>query len=139
MYTEFENELYEEKQSNDLTSSLLSQKYGDIIKEYYGDVVSYDEIANIEWTRLGHLYRWSYYPYKYATGLLIASSAVHFLLDEKTVNIENYLKFLSSGSSLYPLELLKILSIDLTNPDIIEYGFDILEENIQELKKLFKK
>lgn len=137
MYTEFEDTLYERRLTNDLTPSYLSEKYGEMIRSYYGDFVRYDEISNIEWTRLGHLYRWSYYPYKYATGLLIASIVVHNLVDEQVIGMEQYLDFLSSGSSMYPLELLQKLKIDLTNPTIMEYGFTIVENDIKELKKLF--
>ncbi len=137
MYTEFENALYEKRETEDLTASYLSEKYGEMIKSYYGDFVFYDEIANIEWTRLGHLYRWSYYPYKYATGLLMASMVVNGLVDEKTIKIEQYLEFLSSGSCMYPLELLKKIAIDLTDSTVMEYGFTIVENDIKELKKLF--
>ena len=72
MYTEFENDLYHVKTTSELTPEVLSEKYSSIIRKYYGTNITYDEISNIEWTRLGHLYRWSYYPYKYATGLLMA-------------------------------------------------------------------
>ena len=76
MYTEFENELYKIKTKTELTPEILCKKYNSIIKKYYGNNIIYDEVASVEWTRLGHLYRWSYYPYKYATGLLIASVVV---------------------------------------------------------------
>lgn len=136
MYTEFENNLYNIKLSKNLTSEILSEEYLKLIKKYYGNDIVYDEVSNIEWTRLGHLYRWSYYPYKYATGLIIASVVVNSLLDEKTLPLEKYLEFLSSGSSLYSLDLLKILNIDLTNFSIIDNGFKILEKDIEELSKV---
>lgn len=108
MYTEFENDLYKIKMKSELTSEVLCERYARIIRKYYGDNVIYDEITNIEWTRLGHLYRWSYYPYKYATGLLMASVVVDSLVDRKTLSKEDYIKFLSAGSSQYSLDLLKI-------------------------------
>ena len=96
MYTEFENQLYHLKLSQNLTGKILSEKYEKLIRKYYGDDIIYDKISNIEWTRLGHLYRWSYYPYKYAPGLIMASVVVHSLLDEHSLSKEQYLKFLSS-------------------------------------------
>lgn len=136
MYTEFENNLYSIKSSEDLTVEILTKEYEKLIKKYYGEDIIYDEIANIEWTRLGHLYRWSYYPYKYATGLLIASVVVNSLVDDKTLSNEQYLDFLSKGSSMYSLDLLKLLNIDFTNLRVIENGFKVLEKDIEELKKL---
>lgn len=136
MYTEFENDLYKIKTKSELTPDLLCKRYNSIIKKYYGCNIVYDEIASVEWTRLGHLYRWSYYPYKYATGLLIASVVVDSLVDKKTLSKEDYIKFLSAGSSQYSLDLLKILNIDLINTDIIETGFNVMSEYIEELHKV---
>ena len=134
MYTEFENDLYKIKMKSELTSKVLCERYARIIRKYYGDNVIYDEITNIEWTRLGHLYRWSYYPYKYATGLLMASVVVDSLVDRKTLSKEDYIKFLSAGSSQYSLDLLKIIHIDLINTNVIESGFNVMEEDIKKLQ-----
>ncbi|MDO4375605.1 MAG: M3 family metallopeptidase [bacterium] len=136
MYTELENDLYNIKKDSELTSEILCQKYLSIIKKYYGCNIAYDEIAGVEWTRLGHLYRWSYYPYKYATGLLIASVVVDSLIDKKTLTKEDYIKFLSSGSNKYSLDLLKMLNIDLLNTNIIESGFNVMSQDIKELEKV---
>ena len=136
MYTEFENDLYKIKMKSELTSKVLCERYARIIRKYFGDNVIYDEITNIEWTRLGHLYRWSYYPYKYATGLLMASVVVDSLVDRKTLSKEDYIKFLSAGSSQYSLDLLKIIHIDLINTNVIESGFNVMEEDIKKLQEV---
>ena len=136
MYTEFENDLYKVRTNSELTSEILCERYYNILKKYYGNNITYDQIANVEWTRLGHLYRWSYYPYKYATGLLMASIVVDSLVNKKTLSKEDYIKFLSSGSSQYSLDLLKILNIDLLNSNIIESGFNVMAEDIKELQKV---
>ncbi len=133
MYTEFENNLYKIRANSELTSEILCEKYYSILKKYYGNDISYDEIANVEWTRLGHLYRWSYYPYKYATGLLMASFIVDSLIDKKILPIKSYIEFLSLGSSKYSLDLLKTINIDLINSNIIENGFNILSNDIDKL------
>lgn len=139
MYTEFENDLYNTRLSSNLTSEILSEKYKKLIKKYYGNNIIYEEVSSIEWTRLGHLYRWSYYPYKYATGLIIASVVVNSLINEKSLSNKQYLEFLSSGSSLYSLDLLKKLNINLTNSNIINSGLKIMENDIEELEKILIK
>lgn len=136
MYTEFENDLYKTRIHSFLTSEILCERYYSILKKYYGDNIFYDKIASVEWTRLGHLYRWSYYPYKYATGLLMASVVVDSLIDKKILSKEDYIKFLSAGSSQYSLDLLKILNIDLVNTNIIEAGFNVMSEDIKELQQV---
>lgn len=66
----------------------------------------------------------------------MASVVVDSLVDKKTLSKEEYIKFLSAGSSQYSLDLLKILNIDLMNTNIIESGFNIMAEDIKELQKI---
>lgn len=138
MYTEFEKKLYSIVSESTLTSKLLSAKYNNIIKKYYGSNVIYDNLSGIEWMRLGHLYRWSYYPYKYATGLIMASIVVNSLVNEKTLNSDQYMDFLAAGSSQYPLDLLKMLNIDLSDLNTINDGFKVLEDDIEKLDKILE-
>ena len=105
---------------------------------YYGEDICYDDVSSTEWTRLGHLVRWSYYSYTYATGLLMASVVVHSLVDERTLTKEDYIKFLASGSSMYSLPLLETIGVDMTNSTVMEQGFHILEEDILKLERLLK-
>lgn len=139
MDTEFEDELYDYCQSEELTAPILADKYFEIIKKYYGEDVIYDKEIETEWTRLGRLWRWSYYSYKYATGLLIASNVVNALTIEHTLTNKKYIKFLEAGSSLYSLELLNLLNINLTNSDVINDGFKVLRKDINELEKITKR
>ena len=135
MYTEFESKIYELINSNSLTPERINEEYINLIKKYYGNNIDYSDASYVEWIRLGHLFRWSYYPYKYATGLIISSILVNELLDTKTLTKEEYIEFLSSGSNAYSLDLLKKLKIDLTDNSIIEDGFKVLEKSINQLKK----
>ena len=138
MYTEFENKLYSLKNEQELTPEILASTYAQLLKKYYGPQIVCDDLAQIEWTRLGKLYRWSYYPYKYATGLLIASAVVHSL-NQKSLSKEEYLSFLASGSSLYSLDLLKMLHIDFSNTQIIEEGFKVMEQDIRNFESLLRR
>ena len=137
MYTEFEDKLYSIREKEELTESILYDSYKEIVCKYYKDSVEYDDLSFIEWSRLGHLYRWSYYPYKYVTGLLIASTVVDEL-DKKELTKEEYIKFLSSGSNKYSLDLLKLLNIDLINTNVLEKGFNVMKSDIEELETLLK-
>lgn len=132
MYTEFENEIYN---NSDLSSDNLSRMYSNIVKKYYGNSVIYDSVFSTEWTRVGHLFRWSYYVYKYATGLLSASIIVKYL-ENGSISRDGYLNFLSFGSSKYSLELLNSLEVDLCNDKVIVDGFKILEEDIDNFYKI---
>ena len=138
MYTEYEKILYDYSEGKTFSPEFLSSEFEKLVKEYYGDGIEYEDIKNNSWMRLGKLYRWSYYPYKYATGLIMASVVVDMILNKKTLSSKDYVKFLSLGSSLYSLDLLKTIGIDLSNEDIIKNGFKVMEEDIERLKDLTK-
>ena len=133
MYTEFETRIYDLMGQGKLTLDGINKEYVDLVRKYYGDDIDYSDFSCVEWIRLGHLFRWSYYPYKYATGLMISSILVNKLLDECVLTKEEYLDFLSSGSNDYSLNLLKKLGIDLTDCSIIDDGFNVLKEIIDRL------
>jgi oligoendopeptidase F len=137
MYTEFENMMYQYATNGvELSSDLLATEYISILKKYYGETTIYDDYTNFEWARFGHLYRHSYYVYKYATGLMIASAVVDSLIDKETLSNQNYLEFLSSGSNDYPTNLLLKLGINLTDETILNKGYDILKNEINEFDKI---
>ena len=66
----------------------------------------------------------------------MASIVTDSLVNKKSLSKEDYIRFLSSGSSQYSLDLLKILNIDLLNSNIIESGFNVMAEDIKELQKV---
>ena len=138
MYTEFEMNLYHLAKEKELTPNLIRKAYQKIIHKYYGESVVYDEESDIEWTRLGHLYRWSYYPYKYATGLIMASSIVDSLFSAKSLTTKDYLNFLSLGSSDDSLTLLKKINIDLLDKQVLQKGLNVMKDDVMLLQLLLK-
>ena len=137
MYTEYENALYELSKNSELTPELLSKEYEKLLHQYYGNNTIYDQESNIEWTRIGKLFRHSYYSYKYATGLIMASIVANNILNN-TLSADDYIKFLQSGSSMYSLDLLKTINIDLSDLNIIKTGFTGLEKDINEIETILK-
>ena len=51
---------------------------------------------------------------------------------------EDYLGFLRSGSSLYPLDVLRKAGVDLASPKPIEETFAMMEGYIDRLEKLLQ-
>ena len=139
MYTEFEKELYEQlERGSKLTMSSLNERYMRLVKTYYGDEVVYDEANATEWVRLGKLYRWAFYSYNYATGIVIAN-AVYSKLKDKSLAVKDYIGFLSSGAKEPSLELLRSIGVDLTRDELFERAFEVLEEDMKELETILAK
>ena len=118
-----------------LTKDALCEVYLDLNKKYYGPhVVSDPEIA-YEWARIPHLYR-GFYVYKYATGIISAVSIAERILSEGQSAVDDYFKFLSSGGSDSPVELLKLAGVDLTRTDAFEACMKSFENALVEFESL---
>ena len=138
MFAEYEmitNRMAEEGQS--LTAEALTKVYYDLNCKYYGpDMVSDPEIG-VEWARIPHFY-YNFYVYQYATSFSAAVAIARNILKEGAPAVERYKKFLSSGSSMPPVELLKIAGVDLTTAQPIQDALDVFGQVIEELEELTK-
>ena len=136
MFAEFEKIIHEKEQKGiPLTEEEISNTYYDLNKLYYGDNVVSDDNIRYEWSRIPHFYT-PFYVYKYATGLSSALSIASRILKGDKKTRDNYLEFLSSGGSDYPLNILKKVGVDMTNSKPIEEALSMFEEKLEELKKL---
>lgn len=136
MFAEFEHLIYEDAEKDiPLTAEHLSQKYYDLNLKYFGSDVAVDEEIKYEWARIPHFY-YNFYVYKYATGLSAACHIVNNILSNNKNAVENYKRFLSCGTTLNPIDSLKLADVDLTKKDVIESAIKMFEETIDEFKTL---
>ena len=98
------------------------------------DMISDDEIAN-EWERIPHFY-YNFYVYQYATSFCAAVAISERIIKEGAPFVEQYKKFLSSGCTDAPVELLKIAGVDLTTAAPIEAALKKCGEIVKELEEL---
>ena len=118
-----------------LTKEALCDIYLDLNKKYYGrSVVSDPEIA-YEWARIPHFYR-AFYVYKYATGIISAVSIAERIYAEGQPAVDDYFKFLSSGGSDSPVELLKLAGVDLTKMDAFNACMASFKSALEEFESL---
>ena len=118
-----------------LTKDALCNAYLDLNKKYYGPAVESDPEIAYEWARIPHLYR-RFYVYKYATGIVSAVSIAERILNEGQPAVEDYFRFLSSGGSDSPVELLKLAGVDLTKPDAFEACMASFKAALEEFEQL---
>ena len=132
------NKSYDKYKDNvPLTEGEFSKTYYELNKLYYGDNIIVDSEIAYEWSRIPHFYT-PFYVYKYATGLSAALIIANDILNKKDGALMNYKKFLSSGCSDYPLEILKKCGIDMTDKKVLENAFTLFENKLNELKELIE-
>ncbi|MDY4186280.1 MAG: oligoendopeptidase F [Candidatus Borkfalkiaceae bacterium] len=114
-----------------LTKDFLNEEYLKLNKKYYGRSIVSDEEISYEWARIPHFYR-AFYVYKYATGITSAISIAERIYNEGQPAVEDYFRFLSSGGSDSPVELLKLAGVDLTKKDAFNAAMVSFENALNE-------
>jgi len=120
MFAEFELKIHElVEQDVPLTPAMLKQLYRDLNLKYFGDHMKVDEEIDIEWARIPHFY-YNFYVYQYATGLSASCALAERVLSGEKGAKEQYLTFLSSGSSKFPLDTLADAGVDMRSSKPVE-------------------
>ncbi len=137
MFAEYEHLIHKKAQENEaLTADLLTKEYYELNKKYFGEEdIEIDEEIGLEWSRIPHFY-YNYYVYQYATGYSAATALSKQILTEGQPAVDRYLDFLKSGSSDYPIEVLKKAGVDMTSSRPIEEACKVFEEKLNEMEAL---
>ncbi|GAE28460.1 oligoendopeptidase F [Halalkalibacter wakoensis JCM 9140] len=136
MFAEFEKTTHEKAENGGpLNAEVFNDVYEKIFREFNGNEMVFDDEVKYGWSRIPHFYR-PFYVYKYATGYAAAIHIADQLLEGKSETLEKYMTFLKSGSSDYPLELLKAAGVDLTKPEPIRSALTIFSELVDEFASL---
>lgn len=136
LFAEFEKRAHEMYEAGmPLTAQALNDLYREMNEAYYPNAEG-TAITDLEWARIPHFYR-AFYVYQYATGFCSAVAIADRILSGD--GIEDYLRFLSTGGSMYPLDELKIAGVDLTTPEPIERALKVFEETLNEFESLMIK
>ena len=139
MFASFEKEIYEKDLSGEiLTSDVLCDTYYELNKKYFGDETVIDEEIKYEWLKVPHFYYY-FYVYKYATGLSAAAHIVNRILNKEENAVEEYLSFLKTGGSMYPLDELKIAGVDMKDKNVIISAIKMFNDTLNEFEDLYNK
>ncbi|MEE3421013.1 MAG: oligoendopeptidase F [Lachnospiraceae bacterium] len=124
MFAEFEKEAHELSESGaGLSASTFNGIYKKLIEDYFGPELTLDDEVQYEWARIPHFYR-PFYVYKYATSYSAAVALSEAIRTEGQPAVDRYLKFLSLGGSMDPIDELKIAGVDFTTPVPVDTALD---------------
>lgn len=138
-FAEFEQFIHEtDAKGQPLTADVLDKFYGDLNQRYYGDSVEPGGDIAMEWSRIPHFY-YNFYVYQYATGFAAATALANNIVHGTDDQRKAYIDFLKSGSSDYPVEIMKRAGVDMTKPDYLENAFATFEKRLNEFESLIGK
>lgn len=136
MFAEFERITHEMSDKGEpLNAEKLCEIYLELNKLYFGpDMISDDEIK-YEWARIPHFYS-EFYVYQYATGFSAAIALSKRIMELGEEGVKDYMKFLTGGCSLDPIELLKLAGVDMSSPAPIDSALELFGHLVDELETL---
>ena len=138
MFAEFEYLTHKKEQEGTvLTSEFLSNEYYKLYEKYSGHNMTSDKEIRYEWEKIPHFY-YNFYVYQYATGLAAASYIAENIMNGDKEALNNYLKFLTLGGSMDPIDELKVAGVDMNDPKVIQSAMDTFKGLIEEFKNIYR-
>ena len=135
-FANFENILHQKAANSEgLSNQTITDLYEKLSNEYYGSRVHLHEYSKYTCYAVPHFY-YNYYVYKYTVGMCVASVIAKRIFEGDKDQIANYLKFLKSGSSKSPVELLRLAGVDPLDEKLYKEAFENFKNDLEEFKKL---
>lgn len=139
MFAEFEmitHQMFLDGES--LTADSLCRIYRELNVKYFGDDIVIDSEIDMEWARIPHFYK-PFYVYQYATGYSAAIALSRKIMKEGEPAVKDYInKFLSGGSSDYPIELLKKAGVDMSKKEPVNDALALFGKLLDEMDELLQ-
>ena len=136
MFAEFEYQVYKAMEGNEpLTLDSFKKIYSSLLELYFGPEVVLDDCLPLECFRIPHFY-FSFYVYKYATGISAAYALADRVISGGDAELNDYLGFLKSGGSKYPIDLLKSAGVDMLSPEPVQTALAKFSTLVDELEHL---
>ena len=138
MFAEFEDKIHIlEATGNVLTKDVITSEYYNLNKKYFGKNVIIDEQIKYECFRIPHFY-YNFYVYQYATGYAAAMNIANRIINKEPGALDNYLKFLSLGSTKDPVSSLKVAGVDMLSEQLYTDVFKVFAKRLDELRSLYE-
>ena len=137
-FAEFELLIHEAAENGQiLTEDFLTESFGEMYSKYWGPYMEITEVEAYSWSRIPHFY-YNYYVYTYATSFAAAEKISENVRNEGQDAIDDFISYLSTGSSDYPVELLKIAGADMTTSEPFEAVSRKMNFLMDELESILK-
>jgi oligoendopeptidase F len=134
MFAEVELRMHEMQESGEpLTKDSLDAMYLEIYRKYFGPDMNVVDLTGATWSRIPHFY-YDFYVYQYATSYAAATALSRKIMEEGEPAVKSYMDFLKSGSSDYPIEVLKKAGVDMTSPDPIIATIRVFESLLERME-----
>jgi oligoendopeptidase F len=119
-----------------LTAAVLCEQKKETLESFWGDTVIIDEGASLTWMRQPHYYM-GLYPYTYSAGLTVSTAVAQKIKNEGKPVVDGWLNVLRAGGTMKPLDLIKQVGVDMSEPDAIQDAVAYVGSLIDVLEKSY--
>lgn len=138
MFAEFELKAHEMVENGEpLTVDSARACYRGLLEAYFGPDVELPAFADLEGLRIPHFYT-AFYVYKYSTGISASTALSERVLNGGKKELDDYLGFLRSGGSKFPIESLCKAGVDMSTPEPVNAAVRKFGELMDQFEKLMK-
>jgi oligoendopeptidase F len=135
----FEQNLYSALKQGDYLDYGTMCKHWTLARDkIFGNVVEWFKEMNAEWTTVPHYYmanfRFYNYPYTYAQLFVYALYQTYLI--EGSRFVPRFIEILSAGSSVSPLEIGKMVGLEVSDPGFWKLGIKQYEHFVKELENI---
>lgn len=150
MFADYEYQVHKlVEEGKPVTPDILDNIMVTLMREYFGEGITIDELQKVIWARIPHFYNSPYYVYQYATSFAASAELYdkvtnkNYTDEERAGAREKYLTLLKSGGNDHPMAQLQKAGADLSNPqsfkavsDEFNRLLDLLEEELAKEEKI---
>ena len=138
-FAEFEQMIHERTAKGEaLTGEDFDKMYLELTRKYYGhdnNVCIVDDNVKSEWSYIPHFY-YNFYVYQYATSYTASTALSEKVLNGTNKDREKYLNFLASGSTKYPVDLLKDAGVDMNSSEPFDLTISKINKVMTEMEAI---
>ena len=136
MFSEFEMAIHTHLQNGGAFSvDFFRSTYREIFQKYFGPELVIGENNDLSGMKISHFYR-AFYVYKYATSYAAAQMLSQKILEGNEDDLNAYLNFLSTGTSKFPVDILKDAGVDTTTPESVEATIKLFGELVDQMEQI---
>jgi len=119
------------RDEGELSTDRIGELWAESQEELFGDAVEVTDGYRAWWSYVPHFIATPGYVYAYAYGQLLALSVYRRYREEGEGFVPRYVDMLAAGGSMPPVELGKIVDVDLVDPGFWDAALDLVAEQLE--------
>jgi len=135
-FSEFELKIHEIVESGGaLSTDVFRKVYREIFQKYYGPDFYIPPDRDYGGMRISHFYQ-MFYVYQYATSYAASQMLSQKIMAGDKKAIQAYKEFIQTGSSDYPVNILKKAGVDMTTTEPFQNTIRVFADLVDQYEKL---